>query len=74
MIPKDKKAKEDKKQKEEKTRVLGQAALDLLPYVVGELPSKDTRTLCLHRMEDVAVEERVRGSSLVLDKDLGCSC
>jgi hypothetical protein len=55
----------DKKQKEEKTKILGQATLDLLPYVLGSLPPCDTRALPLHPITDdtslTVVEDKVRG-------------
>lgn len=71
----------DRKQKEEKTKVLGQAALDLLPYVLGTMPPSDTRTLPLYSPEDTHLassEEKVRGCGhwvwSALIPHAGCVC
>ena len=44
----------DKKQKEEKTKLLGQATVDLLPYVLGKL-SSETCSLPLYSLEDTSL-------------------
>lgn len=53
----------DKKQKEEKTKVLCQGTLDLLPYILGDLPSLDSLSLTLYPTTSPSADAATTASS-----------